>query len=455
MRRAIDPWVKWKAAPAERVKEVTTHLTVLPNASLQAIRRACAETEYTHVHILAHGQKIERQGHYGLTLCSDTDGGQQDVVDGEALATALTARDSMGTARSRPTVVSLATCDSGNAGSVITAGGSVAHALHAGGIPWVIASQFPLWMHASSVATEVLYRGLLRGDDPRWVLYTLRQRLRTDSTATHDWASIVAYAVVPWNFGQNVEAFRNRQTRQRIERRFDEAEQRLAAATQSQDCASKPAGDAEVAALYEAIRHDLAQWCQALPAAAPPHERVGRLGMSAASEKRIGDLYRGVKDESKAITAYEKAMGFYRDALEADPVNDWVLTQYLSMLAVLGSEDEATLAQEYGAWWSGARQIATWALRTGPGEKRVWALGTLAELELLGAVYAGPTFKANDARKEIVRLCRELVDAVGKDAFPVFSTQRQFTRYLTRWPRESWNGLAECAIDALPTERRA
>lgn len=447
LRRAIDPWVKWKAVPAERVKEVSTHLTVLPNASLQAIRRACAETEYTHVHILAHGQMIERRGHYGLTLCADTDGGQPDLVDGEALATALTARDSMGTARSRPTVVSLATCDSGNAGSVITAGGSVAHALHAGGIPWVIASQFPLWMHASSVAAEVLYRGLLRGDDPRWVLYTLRQRLRTDSTATHDWASIVAYAVVAWDFERDVEAFRNRQTRQRIEVRFDEAEQRLGkfdSATEAEAAA------AELPALYEAIRRDLAQWRQALPATAPPRERAERLGMSAASEKRIGDQHRRSTDSSKATAAYEKAMELYRGALEVDPVNDWVITQYLSMLAVLTPQDRGGLAQEYGAWWSGARQIAMWALRTATGEKRAWALGTLAELELLGAVYGSPTFDRGKAQDVIVEHCRGLVDAVGKDAFPVASTRRQFMRYLRMWPRESWNGLAEHAIEALP-----
>jgi hypothetical protein len=36
-----------------------------------------------------------------------------------------------------------ATCDSGHAGSVTSPVGSIAHALHAGGILWVIASQFP------------------------------------------------------------------------------------------------------------------------------------------------------------------------------------------------------------------------------------------------------------------------------------------------------------------------
>jgi tetratricopeptide (TPR) repeat protein len=254
--------------------------------------------------------------------------------------------------------------------------------------------------------------------------------------------------VVPWNFERDVEAFRNLQTRQRIEVRFDEAEQRLRAGYDSTTQAE--AAGAELPALYEAIRRDLAQWRQALPATAPPRERAERLGMSAASEKRIGDLHRTVKDWSQATAAYEKAMELYRAALEADPVNDWVITQYLSMLAVLSPENPSVLVQEYGAWWSGARQIATWALRTATGEKRAWALGTLAELELLGAVYGGPAFDAGDARKEIVKHCRDLVDAVGKDAFAVASTRRQFMRYLRIWPRESWNALADHAIEVLP-----
>jgi hypothetical protein len=89
-----------------------------------------------HMGILAHGQRMETRDQYGLALCSDRDPTTSDLVDGEALATALTAHDSMGATRARPTLVSLATCDSGNAGSVVTAGGSIAHALHAGGIPW-------------------------------------------------------------------------------------------------------------------------------------------------------------------------------------------------------------------------------------------------------------------------------------------------------------------------------
>jgi len=452
LRRAIDPWTKWTREPAERVAEVKKLLTVLPSASLQKIRRACAETEYTHVHILAHGELREKTGRYGLDLCRDDDPSEKDLIDGEALATALTARDSIGTTRFRPTVVSLATCDSGNSGSVVMAGGSMAHALHAGGIPWVFASQFPLWMHASSVAAEVLYRGLLRGDDPRWVLYTLRQRLRTDSAGTHDWASIVAYAVVPWDFDKQVEAFRNRQTRQRIEVRFDEAERRTRlAAAAGETGRATPVEQGELEAIYEAIRHDLEEWREALPSRAAPRERAERLGMSAAGEKRIGDLA-AVDDPTKAKAAYERACELYRRALEVEPVNHWVATQYLSMTAVLAPGEAAErLASEYGSWWGAARQIAEWELHTASGERRAWALGTLAELELLGVIYDKPNFDATRARDAIQRMCRELCDLVGKDAFPVSSTRRQFQRYRTTWSRrDDWDELATAAIAALP-----
>lgn len=449
LRRALEPWINWKAEPAARLEEVKKHLTVLPGASLQKIRRACAETAYTHVHILAHGEPTGEDGdrHYGLALCADTDDAAKDVVAGDVLATALTAKDSMGTTRFRPTLVSLATCDSGHPGSMITPGGSIAHALHAGGIPWVIASQFPLWMRASTIAAEVLYAGLLRGDDPRWVLYTLRERLRTDSSRTHDWASIVAYAVVPEDFPHQVEAFRNRQTRQRIEVKFDRAEQQALAAARA---SGSDAGRDELNALYESIRGDLERWRESLPDSAPGAERAERLGMSAASEKRIGILCHAGKEEEKARKAYEKACDFYRRALEAEPFNHWVITQYLSMTAVLAPGDVGhALVEDYGGWWNAARQIAEWDLRKAVGERRAWALATLAELELLGSIYKGPTFAPEEARKAIERFCREIHDAVDRGAFPVFSSRRQFRRYIEDWPRPEWKDLAHAAVAAL------
>ena len=57
---------------------------------------------------------------------------KEDMVDGEGLATALTAKDSCGSTRYGPTLVSLATCDSVHHRlGAYAPGGSIAHELHA------------------------------------------------------------------------------------------------------------------------------------------------------------------------------------------------------------------------------------------------------------------------------------------------------------------------------------
>jgi hypothetical protein len=455
LRRAIEPWVKWRANPEERVKGVKSLITVVTDATLEKIRQTSAEGEFTHIHILAHGAPFEHAGdrHYGLALCSENDASKPDIVDGERLALTLTGAASAESTGYRPTLVSLATCDSGNIGSVLTPGGSIAHELHAGGIPWVVASQFPLWMRASSMATEILYKGLLRGDDPRWVLYDMRQRLRTGSAGTHDWASIVAYASVPWDFERQVEAFRNRQVRTGLEVKFDKAHQIVDASTKAGPTAAvrdTSADFTELKSLYESIRQDLDQWLDALPPSAPQRERAERLGMSGASEKRMGILFTRKGDEERAKKAYVSACDCYKQALMADPVNHWVITQYLSLRAVLAGKDECgSLAREYGDWWIAARQIALWELRSTSGEGEAWAHGTLAELEMLGIIYAGPGSEREEVKRRVIQHCRTICDLVGQESFPVFSTRRQFERYRDWWKRDEWQDVAEVAVKAL------
>jgi len=455
LRRAIEPWVKWRKTPEDRLKEVKSLITVLPDATLEKVRRACAEREFTHIHILAHGGRFEHGGdlHYGLALCSENNATELDIVDGERLSLALTATTSSGSARHRPALVSLATCDSGNIGSVITPGASIAHQLHAGGIPWVIASQFPLHMRASSMAAEILYEGLVRGDDPRCVLYDIRQRLRTGSAGTHDWGSIVAYASVPWNFERQVEAFRNRQTRTSLDVKFDKAEKIVEASAKAAAAPTeggRPAEFAELKPLYDSIRDDLARWLDELPSSAPKQERAERLGMSGASEKRIGILFNREGNYEQEKKAYVAACDHYRRALAADPVNHWVMTQYLSMRAVLaGKEGQKSLAREYGDWWITARQIALWELPSASEENRAWAHGTLAEIEMLGAIYTEGRLDRKEVKRRIIEHCRAICDLAVKDPFPVRSTRRQFQRYLDFWKREEWQELAAAAVEAL------
>lgn len=456
LRRAIDPWVAISSDAEGRLCSVKQLLTVLPDATLEKLRDACRADEYTHVHLLAHGASFKDAGNdrYGIALL--TDGGAVDftVVDGERLAIALMGRDASGRTHKPPTLVSLATCDSGNVSTVLVPGGSIAHELHTQGVPWVIASQFPLWMRASSLAAEVLYTGLLAGADPRWVLHDLRQRLRTEVPDTHDWASIVAYATIAPDLTTQVEAFHDRQVRARLEVRFARIDEIVSAATSASAASVAAApGDAaqvELDSQCDAVRAELHHWCGQLSDAHSPTQHAERLGVRGASEKRIAIACALAKDGAASLTAYQRSLDFYQQASHAEPVNHWVVTQVLSLLALPQLKaDLKLLAAERGAWWIAARQIASWQLQHPDPMQRVWARATLAELELLGAVYAGPDFNPNAACLSITRLCRELREQTLGQGFPRLSVLRQFRRYANDWPRDDWQACAEAGIAAL------
>ena len=475
LRRAIDPWVKIKDSHADSVVEVGKILTVLKNATARSISDACQADDYTHVHILAHGAPLPNAENrrFGVVLAQEGNPGGCVVVDGQSLAMALKSMNSNGRAKQPPTVVTLATCDSGNTDSVLTPGGSIAHELHAQDIPWVIASQFPLWMEASNRVAEVLYCGLLAGDDPRWVLHQVRQRLRIELPDTHDWASIVAYAAIAPDLDLQVDAFRTRQTKRSMEIKFDRMDE---LAGQNEANANKrKARDAKAVGgldpLCTAIRADLAAWSDGLGAQRDAKERAERKGMQGASEKRIAIAYElfslsapDTEANSSARAtylatskdAYRRSREFYAAALKAEPTNHWVMTQFLSIAATPAlAVDEAALDAlrlRYSRWWIVARQLAEWQLHSAAVNDRVWAHGTLAELELLGAVYGGEAFDAGAARTAIVEHCRQIRELASPDPFPVFSTQRQFRRYADQWSRPDWEPLAAAALATLESQ---
>src|SRR5262249_18691286 len=157
-------------------------LTVLPDASIDAIQRACSTGDYTHVHILAHGIPYEQgdDRRYGLALHAANNVSEKDVVDGSRLAAALRPHtDREDDNLTCPTVVTIASCEGAQQGTVVGAGASIAHAIHEAGIPLVVASQFPLSFSASVVMVQVLYNGLLNGGDPRRLLNDLRRQLKS------------------------------------------------------------------------------------------------------------------------------------------------------------------------------------------------------------------------------------------------------------------------------------
>ena len=107
LRAAVRPWKTWDGK-----NEVP--LKIIEDATLEQVMRACEQEQYTHVHILAHGaaQAVGEQK-FGLAL-------RDDVVSGQRFATAVASLTS-GRVH-RPTVVTVASCDSGQVGSVVTRG---------------------------------------------------------------------------------------------------------------------------------------------------------------------------------------------------------------------------------------------------------------------------------------------------------------------------------------------
>jgi hypothetical protein len=219
LRQAIDPWIGWNDGDkgetgvetddaeselrANRSREVQQMPTVLIDPTLEDISRETRRIAFTHVHVLAHGAPLPDAGPgqtlYGL--CFRGARGGTDVVDGDRLEAAI--RQSGDCAH--PTVVTLATCEGASVtGAILGPGGSVAHALHAKGVPLVVSAQFPLSKGGSAIFAEMLYAGMLRGDDPREIVHAIRRELVVAYPDTHDWASLVVYASLPTDLVQQL-----------------------------------------------------------------------------------------------------------------------------------------------------------------------------------------------------------------------------------------------------------
>jgi hypothetical protein len=163
LRRALQPWVKYYDAndPVMRAKRLGEHFAFLPEASIEAIEAQCASSNFTHVHILAHGIKVN-EGHdtrYALALHSARNPHNEDAITGALRASERCGRYGL----ARPAVVTLASCDAANVGSVAGAGSSIAHALHEAGIPMVVAGQFPLSFAGLGSPSRSAIRGAIVG----------------------------------------------------------------------------------------------------------------------------------------------------------------------------------------------------------------------------------------------------------------------------------------------------
>ena len=412
-------------------------LTILTNPRFDEVAAECAEQAYTHIHILAHGDidpSVEVTS-YGLVLRGAD--GAAEVVSGERFASAFVCV-SNGAIR-RPSVVTLASCDGGDVGSVMVAGASIAHALHQAGIPLVLASQFPLSKAGSIRVARRLYPGLLRGDEPCSLLHTIRTELHSRLTShAHDWASLVVYEALPPDLSDQL-----------VEARYEQGKRAINAALEHVDRAV--AGEPGIG-LNEARNAELTNAVLDATNRLPFQGRFAMecLGLRASSRKRLAEAEFGTamrledaeaqaKRVVRSCSLLEQSLTDYGLAVNGFLVNEggaaqqvstlhWVLVQQLCLSAVLGTEvSEGT--------WETALLSASAYLELNDPQQRAWAHGSLAELWLLKMVQdpldsATRDKAAANALEHAGRLLKLFRDP---GAFPIDSTRKQFLRYVKWW----------------------
>lgn len=454
LRQAMESWIRWpRDQSTKRTSLVKERLRLLINPSVTEIYQECAAGQFTHIHILAHGASYEEAGEkrFGLALCQEADKNQADIVSGKRLAKVLQASFSnCSPGRSHPLFVMLATCDSGNTGSMLIPGGSIAHDLHSEGIPWVFASQFPLTKKGSIKATETLYPCLLHGEDPRLVLYEVRRQLYMTSDHDHDWASLIAYVTIPSDsnkFSQQVSNFFERQKHRAIEVSFDRADN-----CDDTDELCRNSALAEVETLLES-------WKKRLPTGQSVNARTRRAecyGLHGSAYKRIALLCSESKEKEKQKEAMEKyaiSLKYYKLAMSEMVIENsryyWTATQYLCLNSVIDSRIPDIEIFRF------VRKLVKEDIDNSDRENQAWAYGTLAELELLSLFHQEEKDKnklvKEQVKKKVLNSCNKIIEIMGAESFHAVSTARQFKRYTDHWLEKESDGynIAQAAVEAL------
>jgi hypothetical protein len=487
LRRTLEPWVGTRGRTAAeatgeaRDDRLARHLTVLTEASLEAIEAACSEGNYTHVHILAHGGEYTEgyDTRFGLLLHDSAHPmGPADRVSGERLATALrTSRKGASGQLARPAVVTLASCYSGSVGSVTGVGASIAHALHADGIPMVIASQFPLSFGGSVRMVEILYEGLLSGEDPRRLLIDLRRTLHTQFPDTHDWASVAAYSSLPPNFDHQLALVQIQRARRSIDVALDLADEVVARVERTDRRSSKVAASKsgstpaatssdEIKVAMQRVRESRGRLAQLL--ARLPSQRARILALLASSDKREAALeYEALKRSSSTVPPadldacvwppLERARKLYDEAFGLDPASHWAAVQYISLSIVMRHAGRPTPGadaadREVGKLWTLAEVQSLRDLSSVDYARHAWALGNLIELYLLAPVIDEvkqayqPPRPQPDWRALATQYAKELAKMARPGAFEIFSTRRQIVRYLDLYVELCPSGALEAAV---------
>jgi hypothetical protein len=411
-----------------RVERVGDLLTILVRPTLVELQQECESAAYTHIHILTHGD-LDLVGNesYGIVLRADD--GSSDVVSGDRFVSAITRLGH------RPAVVTIASCDSGNVGSVVVPGASFAHAVHQAGIPLVVGSQFPLSKPGSVPMTSRLYQGLLWGEHPLHVLHQVRSELHARfNTNWHDWASMVVYEALPPSLNEQLDVLSYTQARRATNAALERIDLAVASSATTSLESLVAMRDAVGAAVERLpLRGQFAVECVGLRASS--RKRLAQAAFTLAAHTKFvhGDPF------ADPFDLLDQARLDYGQAVRGLLVNDvravqrkatlhWVLVQFVSLGVVLEQRLER-------GEWETARLAAEHYRDHSDHDERAWAHASLAELWVLAL--ASPDL-SDEERAECVAKARKHAEELnacypGVDAFPVKSTRRQFERYVDWW----------------------
>jgi hypothetical protein len=456
LTKSILPWLHhFDDDPKKMKQEFDKHLTILPNATIETIEDACSKESYTHIHILAHGalDKYSQGNRYGINLCrrrgTQDKKGAFETICGEQLAMALgsTSASCPGSDgmqnRGHPLIVTIASCDSGNQGDVIYDGASFAHELHQSGIPFVVASQFPLSFGGSVVMAEELYERLMCGVDPRLAVHALRGKLSAlHDPGVHDWAALIVYAALPDNIDSQLVKYRYQRASAAINASMSHMDALIDKSHHKIDTHEKPKPD-ELARLMLHVD----QATKRLPT--EPDYLTESIGLRGTVEKRKAEAYyrfakldkeHGEEHLKKSLALLKRAHIYYFDATQVTLKSTdkllrkkrelhWPLTQYLSLGLALKEKVDDKLWQT--AFFSTEVELKSSSVKT-----RVWARWSRIELYLLKAATSTNENTYNKIKKQALKVAEDLWHEAHRHSFATYSSRRQLERYINWWGDE-------------------
>lgn len=429
---AMRPFIRYHEDSPQGLLEATRpYLHVLPRASVAEIEQLCREIQFSYVHVLAHGLEDDKLpgSPYGLALHAGPGRDEKEIVTGDRLTAAL------GIADRRPSVVTLASCDSGNVKEVIHNGASLAHELHRAGIPLVIGSQFPLSFEASIDMVSQVYRQLPRGVDPRRIIHRLRRRLYACYAArTHDWASLIVYATLPEDLSEQLEEVEYRSARLALDatmNRFDHELEHLTADQQEVEEDMLEPLQARVDETFERLPKQ-GRWAldaEALRAVATKrvaqsYFKVGKLQPEDRSKLWQRSLVQLDASRRHYATATRRTTVSTNDAVVQPPLH-WLATQQICLDAVFGRPFDRDLLAL-------ARVTGKLDAAHGAPDVQLGALSGLVELDLLVLADANASEgQRDDARHAAMEWLERMVEE-GNDTreFVLYSTYMQLRRYV-------------------------